>query len=176
MSTITATKYVSIASITELLDAIKTYGKDRVSTENMYSLLCHSNSNNIDTSEWYELIEIANDEMVSSTITELFSNNNIRERFTSAFGITDADLVSRLINVALERNLRLGRLPECTSIEQLNALAERDLAPLYFVEVVQSIDVDFVRKYADKLDLGGLRHHTQKEDVRELAQELYSTR
>lgn len=172
MSTITATKHVSIDTLSELLNAIKTYGKDNVSADNMYELF-RASINNINTAEWYELIEIGSDDLVASTISELFAHNHFRTPFVNAFGVTEEEFTSRLINIALDRDIHLSRVPPCTTLEQINALAERDLVSLYFVEHVESIDLDFVRKYADGLDLGAVARHSNKQDVREFAQELY---
>lgn len=172
MSTIKATKFVHINTLSEFLDAIKTHGTENVNSDDTYTLLADATRNSINTSEWYELVQIGNNQVVGSVISSLLYNAHFVKAFANAFGVSEEELVSRLINVALERNIKLSRLAPCTSIEQLNALAEKDLAPLYFAETVTSIDVDFVRKYATELDLEAVARLTSNQEVRELAEEL----
>lgn len=172
MSTVKASKRVSINSVSELIAAIHTYGSENVRTHDSYELISYAYSNGVNTSEWVELINIANDSIVTNAISTLFSVENYLDAFVNAFGVSKEQFVHHMNNIALERKLSLARLHESTSLEQLNALADAGLAPLYYVEVVSSIDTDFVRKYYEQMDLCALARHTPSQAVRELANQL----
>lgn len=172
MSTIKATKYFDVNTIADLLEAIEKFGKEQVNTDYVHHFIRRAVNDGINPTQWQQLILTANDSIVSSAITSLFSSDEFMHKFVIAFNTTEADLTSELINIAIQRNLSLGRLPAHTTLEQLNALAEKDLAPLYFVETVEALDVEFVRKYAEHLDLSAVAHRTKDREVHDLAEEL----
>lgn len=172
MSTIKATKYYDVKNVSDLVEAIERHGKENVSTDDMYGFLSTAAASKIVPEEWQKLIMIASDTIVANTITSVFSYDSLIDPFATAFNTSVDDLIAQLVEIALDRNLELHRLHTRTTIEQLNALADKGLAPLYFVETVESIDTAFVRKYANELDLEALSRCTKNDEVRELVEEL----
>lgn len=174
MTTIKATKYVTMDEISEVIDAIKTYGKENVNLSDPYEILCSAIQKTINSNEWYELFSIANNKFLGSLISEVFTNDNYTQAFANAFELSTEEFVNKLTELVIERDIELSRVSPLTSIEHLNKLAETDLINLYYVEHVQSIDLEFVKKYVDSLDISAVRRNNKKTDVREFIDELDS--
>ncbi len=105
-------------------------------------------------------------------LTAVFRNENFIKQFSDKAGIPVPQLIEELTNKTIEKKLFIEVPSLDVSIEQLNTLAEQELISLYHVERVKSIDVAFVQKYHEQLDMRSLLHVSSKSDVRNEVQKI----
>lgn len=174
MSTIKSTKKVNLYDIKSLLSLMKEYGPENVKCHNTYDFVHYSIEHNvhIDVEVWEEVFAIAHKETLNDLLGRIIGNSKFNSFFAQSYNMTPAQFASKLIDLAIKNGIFLHRVSEHTPIDKLKELAERNLVSLYFVENVNSIDVDFVSKYHQELDLGSLYNRTTNTDVRDFIYNL----
>ena len=173
MSTIKATKIVNgIGDISQLLALMKEFGTNNVSCYNTWELVDYTDHHHIDTEVWDEVFDIANKDTLNDLLQRILGYGAAASIFARAYNITEEEFASKLIDLAIANETFLTRVPDFTPINKLNELAEKKLVALYYVERVKSIDVDFVSKYYEQIDLRSLHSLTTNNDVKNMVYTL----
>ena len=173
MKTIKATKTVSITTIDEVIDAINTYGSENVTVLDFsHTIMPAAMKNGINPSQWVQLLNNCNTETCTKLIEDLFYVHEFFHSLCHAAHISMEAATHEVLNVAIERKIKLERLPNNTSIEQLNIIVENKLIHLYYVENVRSIDAEFVKKHHESMDLAALKRVTNDDEVKDLISSL----
>ena len=172
MATITAIKTVGIKSINEIVAAGRNFGFDNITCSWFSDIIEDSVQHDFTVEAYTEVFEKANDETLRAMLTAAFRNNSFLELFSNKAGIPLQQLIEELTNKTIEKKLFIEIPSLDVSIEQLNTLAEHELISLYHVERVKSIDVAFVQKYHEHLDMRSLLRVSEKNDVREEVQKI----
>lgn len=172
MATITAIKTVGISSINEILAAGRNFGFENIICPWFYDIIENSVKNDFTIEEYTELFQNANDETLRGMFTAVFNNHKFLEHFSKKAGISVQQLIEELTNKTIEKKLFIVTPSIDVSIEQLNTLAENELISLYHVERVKSIDVAFVQKYHEQLDMHNLLRVSENSDVRKEVQKI----
>lgn len=172
MATITAIKTVDINSINDIISAGRNFGFENI-TYTLFSEIIEDSVRNGFTVETYtEIFQNANDETLSALFSAIFRNDTFIRQFSEKSGIPVHQLIEELTNKTIEKKLFIKVPSLDVSIEQLNMLAEQELISLYHVESVKSIDVAFVQKYHEDLDMHSLLRVSSKSDVRNEVQKI----
>lgn len=172
MATITAIKTVGIKSINEVVAAGRNFGFDNITCSWFFDIIEDSVQHDFTVEAYTEVFEKANDETLRAMLTAAFRSNTFLEMFANKAGISVQQLVEELTNKTIEKKLFIEIPSLDVSIEQLNTLAEQELISLYHIERVKSIDVAFVQKYHEHLDMRRLLRVSEKSDVREEVQKI----
>jgi hypothetical protein len=167
MTTLKVLERSRTSSITEVIEAIDQYGQDNVTLKFSGDVLYQSSKINFSDYESYiKLASVGNKETITSLFNELVSQQDYAVGIAKAAGVSIADFFERMLMIGVEKDVYFDNIPTFTPLHILNALAEKNLIRLYYIERTESIDLDFVRKYADQMDLGNLHHHTDNDEVR----------
>lgn len=172
MATINAIKTVRINSINELVAAGRNFGFDNITCNWFSDIIEDSVQNGFTVEAYTEVFQNANDETLRTMLTAVFRNENFIKQFSDKAGIPVPQLIEELTNKTIEKKLFIEVPSLDVSIEQLNTLAEHELISLYHVERVKSIDVAFVQKYHEQLDMRSLLRVSSKSDVRNEVQKI----
>lgn len=170
-TTMTALKVIErsrTSSINEVIEAIDQYGQDNVTLKFAGDVLYQSSKNNFTDYESYiKLASVGNKETVTDLFNVIISQQDYAVAIAKAAGVSIDDFFERMLMIGVEKEVYFDNIPTSTPLHILNALVEKDLVRLYYIERTESIDLDFVRKYADHMDLGNLHHHTNNDEVRD---------
>jgi len=167
MTTLKVLERSRTSSITEVIEAIDQYGAENVTLRFTGDVLYQSSKGNFSDYESYiKLASVGNNETITSLFNELVSQQDYAVAIAKAAGVSIADFFERMLMIGVEKDVYFDNIPTFTPLHILNALAEKNLIRLYYIERTESIDLDFVRKYADQMDLGNLQHHTDNDEVR----------
>jgi len=167
----------STSSLDEIIAAIETYGADNVEllygSDIVYTSFNHGFE---DAQKYVKLVDIAGSKVLHTIFNAFIINRLNNDEYivllSNKLGVSSDDLMNKIMDIAIEKSVILEYLPENTSKEHLNSLAEKNLIRLFYVENVQSIDLDFVKKYSDDLDLGSILHHSNDPEVIKYLEEM----
>jgi hypothetical protein len=172
MATITAIKTVGVTSITEIVAAGRNFGYDNVTCNWFSDIIDDSLRNGFSVEDYTELFSKANKETLQAMLSSVFRSEDFIDEFAGKIGIPSAQLVEELTKTAIDKHLYIEIPSVQVSIEQLNTLAEEELISLYHVERVKSIDVEFVQKYHEHLDMRSLLRLSEKPEVRTVVENI----
>lgn len=166
MTTLKVLELSRTSSITEVIEAIDKYGAENVTLHCVSDVLYESSKIYFSDYESYiKLSSIGNKETITSLFNELVSNPDNAEGIANAAGVSIVDFYERMLTIGIEKDVYFENIPTITPLHILNALAEKNLLRMFHIERTYSIDLDFVRKYADDLDLRNLQNYTKNNEI-----------
>lgn len=174
MATIPAFKSFSINSINAIVAAGRNFGFENISCNDIYELIEDSVQNDFTIESYTEIFQNATDELLKDLFYYIFRDEEFIKQYAKKTDSTVQQVIQELTNIVIEKNLYIQIPSLDVSLEQLNTLAEKKLISLYHIERVKSIDVEFVQKYHEKLDIRTLLNVTKNKDVRNKVLEILS--
>ncbi|QXO11667.1 hypothetical protein pEaSNUABM19_00556 [Erwinia phage pEa_SNUABM_19] len=173
MTTIIVTRNTNIGSINELIELINKHGSENVTIKSMYNLL---SSSNCSAQELYNLLQVLNSESAGVLINNILDDNRLYNKVLENSEFTETQINEHLYDIAVAKKAHIQNVRTSTTIEQLNKLAEANIAPLYYVEVLPVIDLPFIQKYGEQMDLLGVVRNSRNPAVVAFAQNLLNNK
>ncbi|SOK58783.1 hypothetical protein [Yersinia phage fHe-Yen9-04] len=172
MSKVNAVHKERVETLAELISAIDTYGTENVTIRSVGDLNAVFNSDSTINDLYNILLPKLNDFSAKELFSNIISTNTIITRHKDVLGISKNKLLDNLFYMIIERRIMIHNLPNNTSLKHLNLLADHELVNLYNIENIKSIDLEFVQKYGNKMDLKRLNRCTNKPEVLEYSSVL----
>lgn len=169
MSTITTYKQEYDVSLDDLINAINEHGSEKVTVVGYYgNNLIKSQT---DAYRFMELLPTLNDESIVELIQRIVRTRK-HQSLSSFLNINEEQLMDKFSTIIIDRGLKLSCVHDDTSIRTLNLLAENNAVDLYLIEDATNIDIDFVKKYHNELDIFRLQERTIVDEIKDFIEEL----